>query len=105
MSCEEFSGFKIEILFKEISVKNYVPLENEEYQIELSFLGSKVEATQGNESFIIQPGCIVVDAHYKLNNFDSDVSNADFTFTSLGEPLIGKINAIFLVCSYNLGSC
>lgn len=96
MSCEEFSGFKIEILFKAISVKNYVPLEKDEHQVELSFLGEKVEAIQENESFIIQSGCLVVDARFTLlNNFDGDVSNEDFTFTSLGDPLIGKRKMIF----------
>ena len=92
MSCERFFDFEIEILTKQITVKNFVQEGNENFKIELRFFGNKIDEVNKDEepesSFVLMNGCQDLDLKFKLTNNFGDAKE-DFKFNALGDPLLG----------------
>lgn len=96
MSCEAISQkFEVEIVIKEVTVKNAEP-DDDVLKLELEFLGNKIEAETENgeeenkNSMLFVSGCHSFDdLRFRLSNEASGISNEEFTFNLLGNPLIG----------------
>jgi hypothetical protein len=107
MSCEEISPqFEIEIVFKEVTIRT---AESEGspigdfLKVDLECLGQNIEGFEQEEkesSISLADGCHSVDLRFKLKNESNEISNEEFTFKLLGDPIIGKI-----ICNRDLFDC
>lgn len=97
MSCDKVSSnFEIEIVIKEVTVKTEEPAEDS-LKVDLEFLGQsyepavieKKEEEEEVGSVLFANGCYCVDLRFKLSNVAKEISNEEFIFNSLGNPLNG----------------
>lgn len=102
------NNFEIEIAFKELRVSNAVEAEvADNLEIVLVHSGVKVGRSnaEAENSIHLRNGKQKIDVKFRMKNAVTDVSEDEFVFDSLGEPVSGRLQQFIIICLSSRFTC